>query len=70
MLGGVKAVDWARTRQGATVMAIAVAALWVIELVDLALRHSLDLFGVGPVTLAIFWASSVVGGVVVPKKVL
>ena len=52
MLGGVKAVDWARTRQGATVMAIAVAALWVIELVDLALRHSLDLFGVRPWTLS------------------
>ena len=50
MLDGVKTADWARVRQGAIVMAVAVAALWVIELVDLMLHHSLDLFGVRPWT--------------------
>ncbi len=52
MLDGVKAADWARVRQGAVVMGVVVAVLWAIELVDLALHHSLDLLAIRPWTLS------------------
>lgn len=35
-------LDWPGLRRGAIVMAFVVVALWVIELVDLALGHALD----------------------------
>lgn len=61
MLDGVKAADWARVRQGAIVMGVVVGALWVIELLDIVLQHSLAGLGIRPWT-----ASGLVGIVFAP----
>lgn len=44
----MSSTDWARLRQGAIVMAVVVAALWAIELVDTVTGHALDGLGIRP----------------------
>lgn len=52
MLGRVRSLEWAKVRQGAVVMAVVLAVLWLIELVDIGLNHSLDGLGIRPWNLA------------------
>ena len=42
------AVDWARIRKGAIVMAVVVLGLWLIEGIDTLSNHALDQLGVRP----------------------
>ncbi len=42
------AIDWARLRTGAIVMAVVVVVLWLIEGVDTLTNHALDAFGIRP----------------------
>lgn len=48
----MRRLEWAKVRQGALVMAVVLAALWLIELVDIVLNHSLDGLGIRPWNLS------------------
>lgn len=42
------AFDWSRIGKGAIIMAVVVAALWLIEGIDTLSNHALDLLGIRP----------------------